>query len=95
MTSVCHRNVKSTNGIAEYCGWVILFGEFLVQISTRKPIILNVVLIFFSIPSRKMSKYIVHLIRLYVFSYVPSRTVLSVQRIKFSYVLSRTVLSFV
>jgi hypothetical protein len=95
MTSVYHRNIKSTNGIVEYCGWVILFGEFLVQISTWKPIILTVVLIVFSIPSRKMSKYIVHLIRLYVFSYVPSRTVLSVLCIKFSYVPSCTVLSCV
>ena len=45
MTGVYHRNVKSTNGIAEYCGWVIHLGEFLVRISTWRPIILTVVLI--------------------------------------------------
>jgi hypothetical protein len=86
MTSVYHRNVKSTNDIVEYCGWVIIFGEFLVQISTRRPIILTVVLRVFSIPSGKMSKYILHLVRLYIFSYVPSRTVLSLLCTKFSYV---------
>ena len=70
MTSVYHRNVKSTNGVVEYCDWVILIGEFLVQISTQKSIILTVVLIVFPFPSRKMSKYVVPLIRLYVYSYV-------------------------
>jgi hypothetical protein len=45
MTGVYHRNVKSTNGIVEYSGGLILLGEFLVRISTRRPIILTVVLI--------------------------------------------------
>jgi len=64
MTGVYHCNVKTTNGIVRL---VDFFGKFLFQISSRKSLILTVVLIVFSIQSRKMSKYIVHLIRLRIF----------------------------